>query len=591
MITVNPSTRQFTIPGADLVFGVTDDSGSEVKYFKCPRYVGNNIDVAGSFVRINYRNAGGETDSYLVNDIAVDGDNVTFSWELAPKVTDYKGQVKFVMCVVGPDLKVKWHTTTGTGQIYEGLEPDQSHVEDETSDVVAALITMVESQTAAVKNEGATQVQAVKTAAQTSQTAAVTAIETAGVAVRESIPSDYTALSDAMRHVAPGIICEAAGKVVAVNDASNMPMQGLRIFGRSTQDGAPSPDAPVEIESIESPAVMVGGKNLIPQLSAYSGHGITITENPDGTSTINGATTNALGYKGNSVFLPAGTYTLKCNRALSASTWLSISNTPLMIFPGETKKTFTLDSGYHWLYFYANAGVTFNNYVLEAQLEFGGADTEFAPYEGQLIATNHALRGIPVTSGGNYTDSDGQQWICDEVDLERGVYVSRTKLFDLSGLKANTWYTWGVNYSADGITGFYHFFDDDVTNVIVLSNIGKYSIKAWGGVGVGVGIGTSADGDYFIVSLPNEMLADTSTNAKAIESFLAFIADAKAVMLAAVAPIETPLSEAEIAAYRALHTNKPNTTIINDAGAHMAVTYVADTKLYIDNKIAALAVE
>ena len=48
-------------------------------------------------------------------------------------------------------------------------------------------------------------------------------------------------------------------------------------------------------------------------------------------------------------------------------------------------------------------------------------------------------------------------------------------------------------------------------------------------------------------------------------------------------PIETPLSETEIAAYRALHTNKPNTTILNDSGAHMAVAYTADTKLYIDN--------
>jgi hypothetical protein len=49
--------------------------------------------------------------------------------------------------------------------------------------------------------------------------------------------------------------------------------------------------------------------------------------------------------------------------------------------------------------------------------------------------------------------------------------------------------------------------------------------------------------------------------------------------------IETPLSETEIAAYRAMHTNKPNTTILNDGGAHMKVEYAADTKLYIDKKI------
>lgn len=43
------------------------------------------------------------------------------------------------------------------------------------------------------------------------------------------------------------------------------------------------------------------------------------------------------------------------------------------------------------------------------------------------IETPNGLPGIKVDSGGNYTDSDGQQWICDEIDLERGKYVQRVK--------------------------------------------------------------------------------------------------------------------------------------------------------------------
>ena len=54
-------------------------------------------------------------------------------------------------------------------------------------------------------------------------------------------------------------------------------------------------------------------------------------------------------------------------------------------------------------------------------------------------------------------------------------------------------------------------------------------------------------------------------------------------------PAEIPLTDGEIAAYRALHTNKSDTTILNDADAHMSVEYAADTKIYIDNKIAGLA--
>lgn len=41
------------------------------------------------------------------------------------------------------------------------------------------------------------------------------------------------------------------------------------------------------------------------------------------------------------------------------------------------------------------------------------------------LQTPNGLPGIPVTSGGNYTDPQGQQWVCDEVDLKRGVKVQR----------------------------------------------------------------------------------------------------------------------------------------------------------------------
>ena len=41
------------------------------------------------------------------------------------------------------------------------------------------------------------------------------------------------------------------------------------------------------------------------------------------------------------------------------------------------------------------------------------------------IPIPNGLPGIPVTSGGNYTDQNGQQWVCDEVDLKRGVKVQR----------------------------------------------------------------------------------------------------------------------------------------------------------------------
>lgn len=40
------------------------------------------------------------------------------------------------------------------------------------------------------------------------------------------------------------------------------------------------------------------------------------------------------------------------------------------------------------------------------------------------ISTPNGLPGIPVDSGGNYTDASGQQWVCDEVDFEKGTFAS-----------------------------------------------------------------------------------------------------------------------------------------------------------------------
>ena len=67
------------------------------------------------------------------------------------------------------------------------------------------------------------------------------------------------------------------------------------------------------------------------------------------------------------------------------------------------------------------------NFLITPQVEPGSTATTYAPYREQLLTllTPNGLPGIPVTSGGNYTDPQGQQWMCDEVDLERGVRVQR----------------------------------------------------------------------------------------------------------------------------------------------------------------------
>lgn len=582
MIVVNPNTRQFAVPGSDLVFGVTADSGSEVKYFQCPRYVGNNLDIASSFVRINYRGANGYMDFYLVNDLAIDGDNVTFSWELSPKVTEYKGQVKFVMCVVGPDLKVKWHTTQGTGQVLEGLEPDQNHIEDETTDVVAQLVAMVEAQTSAVEEVGAEQIALVRSAAENYRTDAVEEIEAKRANSLASIPNDYAALSTAVenlvRSTAPGIVCEVEGSSIMVSDASNQSFRGLRIFGRSTQDGVPTPDNPVEIVSVESPTISIAGLNLakMPDHEARDNNGVIWTAS-GGVITATGTATSI-----------SGNYSRYYLPVIPGAYYVSGRNGSIYVYAAVTDSagttiynhntSFVLDGTEKQVLIYCQVltGETVNA-TAYPMVNIGKTALPWEAYKTiQDISAKYTLRGIPVTTGGNYTDANGQQWICDEVDFERGVYVKRVYTLTLSG--SETWL-------------------QTERNDIFQTRISLPATSLWGnGYSTHCAVQTvyvNAGKPYFRIPSAGTLLyyednAEAYSNNNAWTAFLANQLAAGTpveIVYGLAKPVETPLSEAELAAYRELHTNKPNTTIINNSGAYMSVEYTADTKLYIDKAI------
>ena len=77
--------------------------------------------------------------------------------------------------------------------------------------------------------------------------------------------------------------------------------------------------------------------------------------------------------------------------------------------------------------FIVTKGQTYNLAGVKVQLELGTTATAYSPYREQhlTLPTPNGLPGIPVTSGGNYTDPSRQQWVCDEVDLEREMKVQR----------------------------------------------------------------------------------------------------------------------------------------------------------------------
>lgn len=207
------------------------------------------------------------------------------------------------------------------------------------------------------------------------------------------------------------------------------------------------------------------------------------------------------------------------------------------------------------------------------------APTYYEPYKPiQAIATLKPLRGIPVPAGGNYTDKNGQQWICDEVDFERGVYVQRVHMENITRVES-------LNNAADWTTDKSQF----TGSLSVKGAVGRRCLLTHGASGIwfnnadlycGIGYPT-----LFVIGGNRSKFGDTVASCNEYLSRLNAVSPVN-MTYAMETPIETPLTETELAAYRTLHTNKPNTTILNDGGAHMAVEYTADTKLYIDNKLA-----
>lgn len=174
------------------------------------------------------------------------------------------------------------------------------------------------------------------------------------------------------------------------------------------------------------------------------------------------------------------------------------------------------------------------------------------------LLTPTGLPGIPVTSGGNYTDQSGQQWVCDEVDLERGVKVQRVNAVDLS---------------ACAIIG--------TTNLAVTKRLAiRLPLKAK---------------DYTVKALCNRLPYLVSFTIDTIHFYVdannvnVFIPiDAKnpeegeyILFYALATPIETPLTPDEIAAYKALTAYGPDTVVQAGDGAGVKLEYQRDVNIVV----------
>lgn len=140
--TIDPETREITVPDTYKILGVESDEDVERVYFKCPKIVGDNIDLSSLVIFVNYQNASGEKDRYYCDDVSVKGEEITFSWLISRKCAKAHGTIQFIVCAkksVEEDVTNEWNTTIAESEILKGLEPETSIPEDQ-QDIVIQLI-------------------------------------------------------------------------------------------------------------------------------------------------------------------------------------------------------------------------------------------------------------------------------------------------------------------------------------------------------------------------------------------------------------------------------------------------------------------
>lgn len=596
---IDSDLRIASIPEQFKILGVEHDKDVRVIQFKLPKMY-KDLDLSAFTISVNFLNAKNEKGRYLVTDKSVSGDQICFSWSVGNIAVRYKGNTRFIVCMrlIGSDgvIKKEFNTTLATMTVLEGLEVDDPVIEQEEKDIIAQLLQIVDDKSKeavqAVTAEGTKQIKAVQAAAQ----------EIA--ADREQIKTNKADIEDLRQTKAGAIINSARGERIAVGDSAGAFFEGLKLYGKTEQ-------------------VQTKGYQLFDasEVKPASMGGATVIANSDGSYTVSGTgrltkdfwigggyshdevlklfkagklTVSAKatmpkvyvslsGSKGKHFEIYAGE-TVNITKEMLEDTNLSVGfgfygSTSKEIIPGTVKPMVYQDGDGTWEPY--TGGKPSPSMEYKQDPESSGDSGEINVNVGEentqhlTIPTPNGLPGIKVTSDGNYTDENGQQWICDEMDFGRGKYVQRVRKATFNG--SEDW-----NLQSISQKGFANFYVRNLSGIRVNSNVLSNQFRNQTTL-------ISETTEEGIANLTTFYVRIDKTKADNANKFKEILKTNNLEICYQLAtPIETDIPEETMTAYRNLCTNYPSTVIQNDSGAGMEVEYVADTKQFILDQIKAL---
>ena len=403
------------------------------------------------------------------------------------------------------------------------------------------------------------------------------------------------AVAQAVETCSPAIITTSdTAKAFAVNDSSESVIKGLTAYGESTQDGTPTPDSPVEIVSVENPTITIAGKNLLDLHDrtdakptgnwpiskydtgnviyrgfAYSGY-YQLSEGSKSDVTVDGNTVTftqkANGYGIGYVVrcYPNTNYYFSGTLSCDVFCAIFIDTDGNKISDTFFRKFTTPQNARYVILSFSNNNTTGTYTITNPQLEIGSAATSYEPYNGeQTVTIPYTFRGLKNTNG---------DWAArDELRVGEGKVeiVRNVGIIELKGTEV---------FTMTGSSSDYKLFYTAVSNYQRYYGLcNYYKVVASGAIAEQCYLSDRlyfGDSRFTEVADFKNWLSTQYSAGNPVVYYYNF----------ETAAVEDITATEAGQALLALKTNYPNTSVISDID--LDITYKADTKNYIDNKIA-----
>lgn len=340
----------------------------------------------------------------------------------------------------------------------------------------------------------------------------------------------------------------------------------------------PTPDYPITIDNLGvgpgSIKVDIYNKNLfVSTVTTYSVNGITIDQNEDGSFHVYGTTTSLAIPRVSNITLKAGkTYVLSGGTELAQVTVRDSGASMNFATSHGDSKSFSVSEDISVsIYIRVESGITLDTVVYPMLQLADFQDTTFDSSAGRQTLT------LPLEYGLPGMDELG---VYDEIDLERGVHIhriGRASLLDYIGSGA---YSDNLAYS-DTIVRFDFgaCFGTKKTDPI---HCNRFINKFVHGENAAEYRNTECISTHSVNDLVSVFVRKDRIGGSSITNLINWLENNETIIQYRLAtPYETELTTDEIAAYKALMTNFPYTTVCNNVSANMLIRYNVDTKTYI----------